>query len=140
MICDETFTLQTTDDEGARTLATYWQKVFARKPLNTEAIAKLLPFAPKYSIGLLMDKESMAARISRSKSNAPGMDGVPNTAWKALGDVATNILFRAAECFADGVDLPASHRESRFCFLMKEDPMVIETEKATCRAPSGRSH
>ena len=89
----------------ANTLRNHWSKIFQKrhchKPLLSQWLQEDLP--PDSLAGLpsendpswALDKDDIRRAIKRSPNTSPGPDGIPFGAWRKLGELAVDTLFRA---------------------------------------------
>jgi endonuclease/exonuclease/phosphatase family metal-dependent hydrolase len=70
------------------------------------------------------DHDDIRASLRRQDS-APGPDGICYSAWRAAGDVGTNILHQVITDLWDGQPPPASFRRSLMVFLPKVDSQAV---------------
>lgn len=76
-----------------------------------------------FSALALPDEERMTEHIRRTRSTAPGPDGVPYAMWKATGTSGARTLRRLLASFADGAKAPEGFNEAWLALLPKgEEP------------------
>ena len=81
-------------DEAAARLHAHWQGVFSSQPIQLKAMAKFRPFVQTLPAGISfeMDYEQVKEMIGRLHDSAPGPDGVPYSAWAALGSNSIHMI------------------------------------------------
>ena len=69
--------------------------------------------------------ESFIKCLQRAHDSAPGWDGIPYSAWKALGVVGARILFRLYRNLSRAAPPPPGFNVSVWCSLPKKPfPMI----------------
>jgi len=86
----------------------YWGDVFSNSPCNAELLAKWgredpsLPTWSHFQDCWVPSRCDMAKGIRAASKSAPGPDGIPYAAWRALGDLGVDILYEAAMLLTKG--------------------------------------
>ena len=86
--------------EMAGILNEHWGSVFSRKDVARHKIASWLVDGPSLPAASdarwKITREHVTTAVKVARESAPGPDGIPYRAWKALGDLGINCLFDAA--------------------------------------------
>ena len=111
-VMDEQGVVRTDRDQKADVLRRHWGETFRERRvdetllqewLNDDAVAPNgLTAAMSRATGdagrWKVRRKDVQAAIDRAGASAPGPDGIPYAAWKALGPLGCDILFGAAKC------------------------------------------
>ena len=106
-------------EEIIRILRAYWREVFSSSSCDEDALARWVAdeeHLPDWGVEdsrWIPGKDSMSKNIGRTGKSAPGPDGIPYLAWRLLGDLASDVLYRAAMFMYEN-DIGASLEESAF--------------------------
>ena len=153
--------VQTDPSAVAAILRLHWGDVFAKRCLREADIRRWLQHDLHAPDGLaaalhplLADptcwrirREDIVNAIDRTSKSAPGPDGIPYAAWRALGPLAHDTLFAAAQALeaSDGLDHLAAAcpldevGQSAFnaavmVFLQKKEPLISAAGVAYTKA------
>ena len=106
-------------EEIIRILKDYWREVFSSSSCDEDALARWvseeehLPVWGVEDSGWIPGRDDMSKTIKHTGKSAPGPDGIPYLAWRLLGDLARDVLHRAA-IFMYENDIGASLEEIAF--------------------------
>jgi len=106
-------------EDVIRVLRDYWREVFSSSSCDEETLSRWIAeeeHLPDWGIAdsaWIPDKEDMSKTIKHTGKSAPGPDGIPYLAWRLLGDLARDVLFRAAIDMSDN-DIGGSLEEISF--------------------------
>ena len=92
----------------AAALADHWQRVFAGQPLDSGAVMQWLrDTLPPAALPRIhprqwrLHRRDVDRAVRLSGNSAPGPDGIPYAAWRALGPLGVSALFAAAEALTE---------------------------------------
>lgn len=92
-VIDGSGTRLTNDAEKAAELGRYWQATFERRGHNPAASAAVTAAnATPLDYGPLPTATTLAGAFRRARRSAPGLDGIPATAWAASGHDGARIV------------------------------------------------
>ena len=98
-----------TDTAGkSAALAKHWGDKFSAKPVDTQAMHSLAAFQPRFPELPPPARGTVRMALERAPSTAPGPDGVPATAWKALGDIAEKHIWDSLLFLMSGYGMGAA--------------------------------
>jgi hypothetical protein len=149
--------LRTADDEVvdepkamAEVLSTHWKSVFQEKPIDDKHLKQWFDTAERHGLQRIQTapeewkirRQDIARALSSSTDTRPGPDGIPYKAWRALGDLSTDVLWEAAVRLEQPLikDDPvhAAFNGSIMCCLPKASSSVHEDGKEIHRAHETR--
>ena len=89
-------------------LREYWGDIFSGSSCNQDLLRKWIdedPSMPSWN-GFqdcwIPSREDLAKVVQAASKSAPGPDGIPYSAWKALGELGVNILYDMAMTLTEG--------------------------------------
>ena len=118
---DDERNISTDPTQIAANLRKHWGQVFSRQDINEDILQEWLRetfpdggqgeavcgLPTRDSTAWQLQRSDMEKSIQASTNTMPGPDRIPYAAWRALGDLAVDILFEAARALAlpDGTRL-----------------------------------
>jgi hypothetical protein len=124
--------------EAARFLQGHWQGVFDHRPIDEDladqAIALTTPFDPMHC--WTIKPESFLHIVSAAKASAPGPDGIPYSAYKAIRETAAPIFHEAFHFYLGGEPLPTGFNDSHLVFIPKGEEALNDIDGSTARSPA----
>ena len=111
-IMDATGVVRTDRDQKAAALRRHWGDTFKKRHVDERLLQEWLAEDAAAENGLAralgktirqaatwqVRREDVCAAIDRAGTSAPGPDGIPYSAWKALGLLGCDVLFGAIKC------------------------------------------
>ena len=97
---DKNHNLITDPAEMTAILNEHWGSMFSHKEVATHKIASWLVDVPSFPASSdarwKLNREHVATEVKVARESAPGPDGTPYRAWKAVGSLGVDCLFQAA--------------------------------------------
>ena len=119
---DKNHNLTSDPAEMAAILNEHWGSVFSRKDIARHKIASWLVDVPSFPASSdarwKLNREHVATAGKVARESAPGPDGIPYRAWKALGDLAWIVFFRQPRLCRDQIHYNFCHMISTKLFYV----------------------
>jgi len=122
------------DAEGAAALVSHWAPVFSRRLCDRSCwpdwTSEILP-AP--TVDWVLPPEDFFRLVRATHDSAPGPDGIPYAAWRALPDSCLHALYGVYLDLLAGAVEPASLNEGLTTFIPKGSSSPHDSSEAVVR-------
>ena len=123
-------------DKVTAICASYWSKIWTQQAPPPTAADYLQRYGKRVEgIIAIPGAKSIAKVIRRTNNSAPGPDGIPFRAWKAVGELASLVLAKVLQALAQGIQPPKGFNHG-LLFLIPKDGTLEVTDYRPISVPN----
>ena len=113
-----------TDDKGAfEALKSHWEPIFNNVVGDSRAFRGFSKLVQKCPEGIeLLGREDFRFMCGVARGFAPGPDGIGRMAWRAGGEIATDVVYHCYKQILGSGEVPGWFNMSTLVFIPRGDP------------------